>query len=142
MIDDYVYPTDVAAEVAVEISRGKEISMNDALVLFMQSDTFQRFASEPGMVDLGPSGILSIYNEETGEHIQYAGPTEYDCTVMKASIVIAFAEDYDVPHGEAATLFKEKGIFEYLDEGANRFIFKLPWCMADVVAERLEIPVR
>lgn len=41
----FIADFEIAAQVALMISREKGISMDDALVLFMQSDTFLRLVS-------------------------------------------------------------------------------------------------
>ncbi len=61
---------------------------------------------------------------------------------MKIGITMSFAERYDMTYSEAASLFKENGIYEYLDRGADMFITRMYSAMANRVAKRLGIPVR
>ncbi len=68
MIDDIVLPSEIAAEVVMMISSEKGMPMNDALVLFMQSDTFRRLVSEPDILEMGSDRVLSMYYEEAGGH--------------------------------------------------------------------------
>ncbi len=68
MVDVDIDLADISGEVALMISHERGISKNDALVLFMESDTFQRLISEPGLMNLGASNILSMYNEEVSGH--------------------------------------------------------------------------
>ncbi len=68
MIDDIVLPSEIAAEVVMMISSEKGMPMNDALVLFMQSDTFRRLVSEPDILEMGSDRVLSMYYEEASGH--------------------------------------------------------------------------
>ena len=68
MVDVDIDLADMTGEVAAMISQERGILRNDALVLFMESDTFQRLISDPGLMDLGAPSILSMYNEEVNGH--------------------------------------------------------------------------
>jgi len=61
---------------------------------------------------------------------------------MKIGITMTFAENYDMTYSDAASLFKENGVYEYLDQGAGMFISHTYPYMANRVARRLGIPVR
>ena len=68
MVDVDIDLADMTGKVAAMISQERGILRNDALVLFMESDTFQRLISDPGLMDLGAPSILSMYNEEVNGH--------------------------------------------------------------------------
>ena len=136
----FIDPAEIAGEIAVMISCEKGISTTDALVLFMQSNTYWMLIYDPKKASLGTSRILSMYYEEVGGHDR--GLTEFDHVLIKMGVTRSFAEKYDTSYAEAATLFKENGIYEYLDEIAEGYINQTYPYMANHVARRLGIPVR
>ena len=70
-MDDYEYidPYEVAARTTMLLSEKDEIPLNDALVLFMQSDTFLNLISKKDFRRMEPNEILSLYRSETYEHV-------------------------------------------------------------------------
>jgi hypothetical protein len=61
-------PADVAAQVADMLMEQDGLQPNEALELFLTSETFSRLLNDPGILNLPPDKILEMYRREVGRH--------------------------------------------------------------------------
>ena len=70
-IDDFEYidPYEVAARATILLSEEDGIPINDALVLFMKSDTFLDLISNRDLQKMEPNEIISLYRSEVSRNV-------------------------------------------------------------------------
>lgn len=63
-----------------------------------------------------------------------------DIGIYKIGVTMAFAEKYGVDYGDAAQLFLDRHVFEYLEKHSGLLVTKMYPFVASLVAEQFGIP--